>query len=223
MSPRYRTVIFDLDGTIADTLPLIYEAFNAAFEPVTGERLGEYEIRSLFGPPDNWIIRDYVGEAHADAAFARYLSVYEQEHHRLAGLHSGMDDLIRACKDAGMALGVVTGKSRQTALLTLELIGVLDQFGAIYAGDDVTKQKPDPEAIFAILRDLNHPDGAPGVIIGDSAADTLAGHAAGLTSIAVLWGSPDHDDLLAANPDVVCETTEELAAALGVTISSSTD
>jgi phosphoglycolate phosphatase/pyrophosphatase PpaX len=207
MPPRYRTVIFDLDGTIADTLPLIYEAFNAAFEPVTGQRLGENEIRSLFGPPDNWIIRDYVGEADSEAAFARYLTVYEREHHRLAGLHAGMDDLIRACTDVGMALGVVTGKSRQTALLTLELVGVLDQFGAVYAGDDVTKQKPDPEAIFAILRDLNHPEGAPGVIIGDSAADTLAGHAAGLTSIAVTWGSPDHDDLFAANPDVVCGTT----------------
>jgi phosphoglycolate phosphatase/pyrophosphatase PpaX len=223
MAPRYRTVIFDLDGTIADTLPLIYEAFNAALEPVTGQRLGEFEIRALFGPPDNWIIRDYVGEAEYAAAFARYLTIYELEHHRLAGLHSGMDDLIRACKAAGMTLGVVTGKSRQTALLTLELVGVLDQFGAIYAGDDVSKQKPDPEAIFAILRDLNHPDGAPGVIIGDSAADILAGHAAGLTSLAVTWGSPDHADLFAAKPDGICATTEELAEALGVTLSPSAD
>jgi pyrophosphatase PpaX len=220
MQPRYRTVLFDLDGTIADTLPLIYEAFNAAFEPVVGKQLGEREIRTLFGPPDNWIIRDYVGETEFDAAFARYLSVYEKQHARLAGLHPGMDDLIHACKRAGMSLGVVTGKSRQTALLTLELVGVLDEFGAIYAGDDVQKQKPDPEAVIAILRDLNHPEGAPGAFIGDSEADTLAGRAAGLTTIAVTWGSPDHDELLASKPDIVCETTEELATALGVTLPS---
>jgi pyrophosphatase PpaX len=127
-----------------------------------------------------------------------------------------MDDLIRACKAAGMKLGVVTGKSRRTALLTLELVGVLDLFGAIYAGDDVTRQKPDPEAIFAILRDLNHPVDAPGAIVGDSAADILAGRAAGLTTIAVTWGVPDHDALFAANPDVICATTEELAIALGL-------
>jgi len=220
MASHYRTVIFDLDGTIADTLPLIYEAFNAAFEPVAGRRLGDTEIRGLFGPPDNWIIRDLVGEVEFAAAFARYLSVYEREHARLAGLHPGMDDLIHACRDAGMILGVVTGKSRQTALMTLELVGVLDAFGAIYAGDDVQRQKPDPEAVCAILRDLEHPDGAPSVIVGDSAADTLAGRAAGLTAIAVTWGSPDHEELFAAEPDIVCHTTEELATALGVSLAS---
>lgn len=220
MSPRFQTVIFDLDGTIADTLPLIYEAFNAAFEPISGERLGESEIRALFGPPDNWIIRDKVGEVHFADAFARYLDVYEREHGRLAGLHPGMDDLIRACARAGMTLGVVTGKSRQTAIMTLELVGVLDAFGAVYAGDDVQKQKPDPEAIFAILRDLKHPEGAPGVMIGDSAADTLAGRAAGLTTIGVTWGSPDHHDLFASAPDILCDSTDEVADALGIALSA---
>jgi pyrophosphatase PpaX len=216
--PTFQTVIFDLDGTIADTLPLIYEAFNAALEPVAGRRLTEPEIRALFGPPDSRSIRDFAGAAEADAAYARFLAVYEGEHERLAGLHPGMDDLIRACKAAGMNLGVVTGKSRRTALLTLRLIGVLDLIGAVYAGDDVARQKPDPEAIFAILRDLHHAAGAPGAIVGDGHVDVLAGRAAGLTTIAVTWGSPDHADLLAARPDIVCDTTEELAAALGVSL-----
>jgi pyrophosphatase PpaX len=214
--PRFATAIFDLDGTIADTLPLIYEAFNAALAPLTGRRLSEREIRGLFGPPDNQLIRDYVGAAEFEAAYARYLGVYERDHGHLAGIHARMDELIRACGDAGMKLGVVTGKSRRTALLTLALLGVLDLFRSVYAGDDVTQQKPDPEAILAILRDLGHAEGEPGVMIGDSAVDVLAGRAAGLTTIAVTWGSPDHHDLFAVDPDVICATTEELAAALGV-------
>src|SRR3954452_4283717 len=113
---RYETVIFDLDGTIADTLPLIYEAFNAALQPVTRRCLDEAEIRSLFGPPDNWIIRDYPGDFDSASAYARYLSVYEGEHERLVQLFSGMDQVFAACKLAGTKLGVVTGKSRQTAL-----------------------------------------------------------------------------------------------------------
>src|SRR5262245_38669595 len=117
--PKFQTVIFDLDGTIADTLPLIYEAFNAALAPIAGRRLSEPEIRALFGPPDSRSIRDFAGETEAEAAYARYLAVYEGEHERMAGLHSGMDDLIRACNAAGMSLGVVTGKSRRTAILTL--------------------------------------------------------------------------------------------------------
>lgn len=214
--PKFATVIFDLDGTIADTLPLIYEAFNAALAPIAGRRLSEPEIRALFGPPDSSSIRDYASAAEAEAAYARFLAVYEGEHQRLAGLHPGMDELIRACNAAGMKLGVVTGKSRRTAILTLRLIGVLDRIGAVYAGDDVARQKPDPEAIHAILRDLGHPAGAPAAMVGDGHVDVLAGCAAGLTTIAVTWGSPDLANLLAAHPDVVCDTTEELAAALGI-------
>ncbi|MER3436920.1 MAG: hypothetical protein C4346_04545, partial [Chloroflexota bacterium] len=128
--------------------------------------------------------------------------------------------LLRACRAAGMRLGVVTGKSRQTALITLDLLGVRGEFGVIYAGDDVHRQKPDPEAVLLALRDLDYPPGAPGAFVGDSAADVLAGRAVGLTTIAVMWGSPDHKTLLAARPDVVCRTVAELAEALGTSMST---
>ncbi len=213
---NFKTVLFDLDGTIADTLPLIYEAFDAALTPALGRRLSDAEVRALFGPPDNAIIRSLVGDDQAQAAIGRYLEVYEREHRRLAGSFPGMPDLLRACRAAGMRLGVVTGKSRQTALLTLNLLGVSDAFEVVYAGDDVRRQKPDPEAVLLALRDLNHPPGAPGAFVGDSAADVIAGRAAGLTTIAVTWGSPDHTLLLAANPDVVCRSITDLATALGI-------
>jgi pyrophosphatase PpaX len=217
---RFQTVLFDLDGTIADTLPLIYEAFDAALTPVLGRRLDDAEVRALFGPPDNAIIRSLVGDQAAEAAIARYLAVYEREHRRLAAIFPGMPALLRACRAAGIRLGVVTGKSRQTALLTLDLLGVRGEFDVIYAGDDVHRQKPDPEAVMLALRDLDHPPGAPGAFVGDSAADVIAGRAVGLTTIAVMWGSPDHETLLAAHPDVVCQTVAELAEAIGVAMSA---
>jgi pyrophosphatase PpaX len=128
----------------------------------------------------------------------------------------GLDEVIRGAAEAGMRLGVVTGKSRQTALYTLERIGLLPVFGAVYAGDDVERQKPDPEAVVRILDDLGHDPGTPGAFIGDAAADVIAGRAAGLTTIAVSWGSPDHDDLHAAAPDQIVHSAEELTAALGL-------
>lgn len=214
--PRFTTIVFDLDGTIADTLPLIYEAFDAALRPALGRRFSDDEIRAMFGPPDNHIIRSLVpGDDHV-AAFERYVATYEREHQRLVSAFHGMDDVMRRADVAGVKLGVVTGKSRQTALFTLEALGLLPVFGAVYAGDDVERQKPDPEAVIKILSDLGHPPEAPGAFVGDSAADVYAGRAAGLTTIAVTWGSPDHHELFASSPDVTVRSTDELAVALGL-------
>ena len=207
---RFTTAIFDLDGTIADTLPLIYRAFDAALRPALGRRFSEQEIRALFGPPDSQIIRSLIPGEEGDRAFARYVDVYEREHDRFVTAFHGLDAVIRRAAEAGMRLGVVTGKSRQTALYTLERIGLLPVFGAVYAGDDVERQKPDPEAVDKILADLDHDPATPGAFVGDSAADVLAGRAAGLTTIAVSWGSPDHADLHAARPDHVVDSAAEL-------------
>ena len=214
--PRYATAIFDLDGTIADTLPLIYEAFDAAIRPELGRRLSDKEVRALFGPPDNYILRDLFPVDGGAAAFARFLEVYEREHDRLVSAFPGLDEVARRARAAGMKLGVVTGKSRRTALLTLERTGLLPSFGAVYAGDDVEKQKPDPEAVVKILADLGHEPGSRAVFIGDSAMDTIAGRAAGLATIAVTWGSPDHDELFAAKPDVIVNSSDELLEALAL-------
>jgi pyrophosphatase PpaX len=216
MSTQFRTAIFDFDGTIANTLPLIYAAFDAAMAPSLGRTLSEREIRDLFGPTDHDIIRSVLAEEHHDAAIAAYNDFYEREHSRLASVFVDMDRLLHRCREAGIKVGIVTGKSRQTALISLKEIGLDDAYDVLVAGEDVTRPKPNPEGLKSALAAVDHPDGAPGAFVGDAAADVIAGKAAGLTAIAVTWGSPDHDDLLAVQPDVVCSTVPELAAALGV-------
>jgi phosphoglycolate phosphatase/pyrophosphatase PpaX len=216
----YSTIIFDLDGTLADTLPLIYRAFNAALEPELQRTMEPDEIRSMFGPPDNHILRDLFPADAGAAAFARYVATYEEHHDTHVALFDGLPRLLAAAKTSGATLAVVTGKSRVTALYTLRALGVDHYFDRIYAGDDVVKQKPDPEALFALFREFGIAPDRSAVIVGDSAADALAGRAAGIATIGVLWGSPDHADLLAAEPDILCETVEDLAEALGLDLTS---
>ncbi len=216
MPLRFSTLIFDLDGTLADTLPLIYESFNDAFEPVTGKQMTPEEIRGLFGPPDNYVIRAALDPEHHQAAIDRYVGTYERRHRDLVELFEGMDRLLADLHEQGVKLAVVTGKSRNTALMTLDILGVLDRFDVVYAGDDVERQKPDPVALELALRDLAHDDRASAAMIGDSAADVIAGQGAGITTIGVLWGSPDHSELLAAGPDIVCGSVSDLHEALGL-------
>lgn len=214
--PPVQTAVFDLDGTLGDTLPLIYRAFNAALRPAYGRELSEPEIRKLFGPPDNHILRRLLPGRAGEEAFQRYREIYMRDHAKFASAFEGIAEVIARVKEAGVRVGVVTGKSRETALFSLEQFGLLDAFAVVYGGDDVEKQKPDPEAVIKILRDLGHLPGDAGVFIGDSAADVIAGRSAGLKTIAVTWGSPDHDELFASQPDVIVDTMDELAAALGV-------
>lgn len=216
MTPRYTTLIFDLDGTLADTLPLIYESFNDALGPVLKRQLAPEEIRGLFGPPDNYLIRNLLDPEQQDAAIERYLATYRRRHQDLVTLFEGMGDLLAEAQSAGSRLAVVTGKSRSTALMTLEMLGILDRFEVVYAGDDVERQKPDPMALKMALDDMAHDDPAHAAMIGDSAADVIAGRAAGMATIGVLWGSPDHTDLLAAGPEAVCATVAELRRELGI-------
>lgn len=216
MTPRFTTLIFDLDGTLADTLPLIYESFNDALRPVLGKELTPEEIRGLFGPPDNYLIRGLVEPQEQDAAIARYVATYERRHHELVELFAGIAELLSDAKTRGIRLAVVTSKSRATALLSLDLLGVLDRFDVVYAGDDVERQKPDPMALTMALDDVAHDDPTHAAMIGDSAADVIAGKGAGVATIGVLWGSPDHADLLDAAPDVVCGSVAELRVVLGL-------
>jgi HAD superfamily hydrolase (TIGR01509 family) len=211
---KFDIALFDLDGTLADTLPLIYEAFDAAFVPALGSSFPPNEIRAMFGPPDTQIIRAQVPGDAADSAIERYMRHYADRHDDLVAVFPGMADLIRACADAGMRLGVITGKSRKTALITLDRLGLTDAFGVIYAGDDVERQKPDPAALALAMEDLGATNSDRAVMIGDAAADVVAGKAMGITTIGVTWGNPDHDELDESGPDYSVSTVAELAALL---------
>ena len=210
---RAAAMLFDLDGTLGDTLPLIYRAFNDALEPVLKRTLGEAEIRSLFGPPDTWIIRDLVGPAEADSANAAYLASYDRNHDDLVPPFAGIQELLGDCAASGARIAVVTGKSRQTAILTLERLHLMPYVEVLYGGDDVERQKPDPLALQLVLAEFGIAAEAA-VMIGDSAADILAGKAIGCQTIGVLWGSPDHSELLAAAPDIVVSSVSELRSVL---------
>jgi HAD superfamily hydrolase (TIGR01509 family) len=214
---RFRTIVFDFDGTIANTLPLIYRTFNAVLEPRIGRNLPDAEIRSHFGPPDQVILGRYVGAVEQAAAFAEYIERYRRDHQEHVYVYDGIHDLLEAAKADSIRVGVMTGKSRVTAKISFHALGIDNLIDVLVAGDDVTNPKPHPEGVLRALAELGHNPEEPGAMVGDSAADVYAGRGAGLTTIGVTWGVPEHDDLRKAGPDVICESTAELTAALDLT------
>lgn len=213
---RYDIAIFDLDGTLADTLPLIYESFDVALRQVLGHGFTPAEVREMFGPPDHLIIRSRVDPDNSDAAIARYNEHYKRRHRDLVHAFPGIPELLATCNALGTRLAVVTGKSRLTAIISLRELELLEYFTVLYGGDDVERQKPAPDALNHALDDLNFQDGERAVMIGDSAADIVAGKQAGINTIGVTWGSPDHAELYEAGPDAVVNSVSELEALLVV-------
>lgn len=211
---RFATIVFDFDGTIANTLPLIYQTFNAVLEPRIGRRLPDAEIRSHFGPPDQVILGRYVDHVEREIAFAEYIVLYERDHNQHVHLYDGMFALLDDCKKQGIRIGVMTGKSRVSAKISLRELGIGHFIDVLVAGDDVANPKPHPEGVIAAMQQLGHRDGEHGAMVGDSAADIYAGRGSGLYTIGVTWGVPEHDDLRAAHPDVVCDTVAQLRAEL---------
>ena len=211
---RFATIIFDFDGTIANTLPLIYQTFNTVLGPRIGRKLPDAEIRSHFGPPDQVILGRYVDPAEREIAFAEYIELYGRDHSQYVHLYDGMYELLEECKTEGARIGVVTGKSRVSAKISLRELGIGQFIDVLVAGDDVVQPKPHPEGVISALKQLGHRDGDHGAMVGDSAADIYAGRESGLSTIGVTWGVPEHDDLRAAHPDVLCDTVEQLRTEL---------
>jgi HAD superfamily hydrolase (TIGR01509 family) len=201
-------MIFDLDGTLADTFPMIVSAWNAAISPHTGKTYSDAEVISRFGIPDPQMIRRELPGAAGDEADKVYHAYYEA-HHGTVELFPGIREMLTELKRRRVPMGVMTGKGHRTAKITLAALGIADLFGAVVTGEDVTHQKPDAEGPLLAAKRLNV---APKdcAFVGDSPADIPAGKAAGMLTIAAGWHSVYLDEIRALEPDVWAEKPGDL-------------
>ena len=217
MTLSYDAVIFDLDGTLADTIPLIVASFNAACAAPLQREFSHEEVIERFGIPDADMLRrelQGVPDDQVEVAIANFFQHYEKEH-AMAQVFPGIHELLLALQNRGIPLGVMTGKGRPSAEITMRALGWNEIFGSVITGDDVQHQKPHPEGVLRAALELNVPPQRC-VFIGDSPADIGAGKAAGMTTIAALWHSFYENALRESAPDYWARTTEDLAELLGV-------
>lgn len=181
-------VVFDLDGTLADTLTLIVRAFNAAFGKHVGQELSWEEVEALFGPPEEVIAVNAVGEEGAGAFLRTYRDYYAANHARLVKPIPGVSELLTDLKAVGFRLALYTGKGARTNSITLEALGLAQHFDVIVTGNDVTRYKPAPDGVLLACRRLSVSP-AEAVYVGDSPMDVEAGRAAGTLTAGVTWAN----------------------------------
>jgi pyrophosphatase PpaX len=194
------TVLFDLDGTLLDSVPLIMSGYRH----VMNRHLGTV-------PPDDLFLRGIgtpllvqLGEFARDedelqAMLVDFRTYFAEHHDSLMAIFPGAVEVVREVHDRGIPLGLVTSKQRPSTTTGLEMMGVLDCFGVLVCADDVTRPKPDAEPVLQALQALDA-DPASAVFIGDSTHDLAAGRAAGVRTAAALWGSTARERLAPYEP-----------------------
>lgn len=208
-----RALLLDLDGTIADTLPHIFNAYRHAVAPWVESPPTDAEVEATFGPAERECIGLMVPSADLDEAEARFHRYYEAELGRNVEVVQGIAEVIDEAKALGWRIGVFTGKGRRSASFTLKELGLLDRIERLVTSDDVTRPKPDAEGIFLASKDLGVPVDRI-LMAGDSPADVTAGRAAGAKTAVVLWAAFQPDRLRTLGADFVCETVEDLSKAV---------
>lgn len=185
-----KAVVFDFDGTLANTLPICYDAFQNVFKTFDDKDISPKEIRAMFGPSETGIIRENLSHANKEQAIELFYETYLENHKKRVKQNSDMDDLLRYLKNKGIKLGIVTGKARRSLDISLNALQMTNFFDVIVTGDDVKKPKPHPEGVVKAVSLLGV-ENNEAIFIGDSDADILAGREANIFTVGVQW-LPDY-------------------------------
>ena len=207
-------VIFDFDGTLVDTIPLIVESWNAAVRKSLGRSFTTPEVIALFGLPEPEMLRRAVPADAWQSALDAYYRHYETKHDCVQPF-PGILRLLQRIAANCIPIGVMTGKARVTADISLRALQWNALFRCVVTGDEVAEQKPHPEGVLKVAAAMDV-DPARCVFVGDSPVDIAAGRSAGMMTVAAAWHSHYLEQLRQAGADVFCETPESVAAALGL-------
>lgn len=210
--PPWPTVFFDLDGTLADTIPLIVASYRHAFRTVLGEDVEEDRARAWIGRP---LLEALLEEspAHGHALDAAYREWNLANTARLIRRYDGVPELLTALARAGVRSAVVTSKRRETARLALEGVGADHLVDVVAALEDTERHKPAPDPLLHGAAVLGV-DPARCVYVGDATVDLRAARAAGMAAVAVTWGAGQRDALAAEHPDALVDDVPALTGLL---------
>lgn len=207
--------MFDLDGTLIDSITLILESARFAFVGHDGQVPSDAEWLSGVGTPLVAMFRKYArDETRVQALIARYREYQIPNHDRLVTAYDGVVDTVRELRAAGHPLAIVTSKNEAMTRLGLNRVGIADYFEVLVCADNVEKHKPDPAPVLAAIDRLGV-SGDDAVFVGDSVHDIVAGNAAGVTTIAALWGPFSRAELEPSNPTRWLERIVDLPKLLG--------
>ena len=210
---RFRTVLFDLDGTLIDSGAMILASMRHATRTVLGREVPDAELVARVGSTH---LHEQMLGFDADRAeeLVRAYRAHNEPLHAELRACSGMLSVVEKLHAEGRRLGIVTAKRHATVRLAFDVCPIERFFATVVAADDTDRHKPDPAPILLALDRLGSA-ARETAYVGDAPFDVESGRAAGVYTIAVGWGGiHQHERIQAARPDSFVHTAEELLGVL---------
>lgn len=211
MKKRFETVLFDFDGTLADTAAGIKHCALEALHAYGFDETDDERLRAFIGPP---LIDSFLNYTD-DADTARNMVDKYREHYRAGGmfrceLYDGVADMLAELDAAGMSMAIASSKPGEFVDTILTHLGIRHYFRFISA-PAVGHVNPTKCELINSALDLLGADRSTAVMVGDRMFDIEGAAQAGVFSVGVLYGFGSEDELGRYGADVICETPKQIS------------
>jgi pyrophosphatase PpaX len=205
-----KTYLFDLDGTLLDSIELILTSFHYTSRVHLGTELPDSQWLAGVGTRlRTQLAKVARSEEELDAMLDTYQTYNLEQHDTMAKPYPGVVEVVKTLHRDKAKLALVTSKLSKGANRGVRLLGLDEELSVRVCADDVVRGKPDPEPVLKALVALDvPPEGA--VFIGDSEHDIESGRRAGVETAAAAWGPFSGEKLEAAGPTYWLETPEQI-------------
>jgi phosphoglycolate phosphatase len=214
-------IIFDLDGTLVDSVPDLASAVDRMLEQLGHPAAGEAKVRGWVGngaallvrraladSADPGIVAAVDDERHAQA-LTLFKQIYQQENGRLTRLYPGVRDVLSGLAGLGIPLAMVTNKPLPFTTPLLEQFAIAPYFRSVIGGECLPERKPHPLPLLHVCEQLGVQPRAS-LMVGDSRNDIDAAKAAGMISAALTYGYNHGEPVAACDPDWLLDDFREL-------------
>ncbi len=210
-------VMFDLDGTLVDSVPDLAAAVDDMLQQLDRPPAGVERVRRWVGNGARVLVRRAlagqmehaaVDDAQAEYALGLFMDAYAHAHGHTVR-YPGVLECLDALRDAGVLLALITNKPQRFIPQLLQEQQLDGYFGWIIGGDTLPQQKPDPAALVHVMQQAGVM-AAQSLFIGDSRNDVLAARAAGVSCVALTYGYNHGEDIRLQQPALVIDSLMEL-------------
>ena len=201
-----KIVCFDFDGTLADSFKFLQYSFDKVFYKHLGIHMTPQLFDKLSGPNEKGFLMKEFEDKYEDKYWEEYLSIYKEDANKMITMFPGMKDMLINLKNKGVHLVFLTGRSMETAMISLNDFGIADVFEGYYAGsiEGCVKDK--------LLKDVANDfkiETSDILYVGDSRQDIKDAKKAGSSIVSVLFSNPAWwEDIKKENPNYVFDTKE---------------